>query len=52
MFQLVDKKFVADKVYKKYAAYTKMECVKTGVMQACCSKENKVTGGRIYHVTI
>ena len=51
-FQIVDKKFVADKVYKKYAANTKMECVKTGFMANCCSKDNKGTGTRIYHVTI
>jgi copper chaperone CopZ len=50
-FQVVDKKFVTDKVYKKYAATTKMECVKTGVMESCCVKSH--TGPtRIYHVTI
>ena len=50
--QVVDKKFVADKVYKKYAALTKMDCVKSGMMQSCCIKEAKGTGTRIYHVTI
>lgn len=51
-FQLVDRNFVSDKVYKKYAAATKMECVKTGVMANCCSKDNKAGENRIYHVTI
>ncbi len=51
-FQLVDKKFVADKTYKKYAASTKMECVKTGVMASCCSKPGATNNNRIYHVTI
>jgi len=51
-FQIVDKNFVADKVYRKYAANTTMECVKTGFMQNCCSKDNKEAGSRIYHVTI
>jgi copper chaperone CopZ len=51
-FQLVDKNFVTDKVYKKYSAATKMECVKTGVMANCCAKDNKLGDNRIYHVTI
>jgi copper chaperone CopZ len=51
-FQIVDKKFVSDKLYKKYSASTKMECVKTGMMENCCAKDNKSTGTRIYHVTI
>ena len=51
VFQIVDKKFVQDKVYKKYASTTKMECVKTGTMKACCNKDGKI-GERIYHVTV
>lgn len=51
-FQVVDKSFVNDKVYKKYAASTKMECVKTGTMKNCCTKGNNNSGNRIYHVTI
>ena len=51
-FKVVDKKFVSDKDYKKYAASTKMECVKTGTMADCCKKENSSTAQRIYHVTI
>jgi copper chaperone CopZ len=51
--QVVDKKFVSEKVYKKYVASTKMECIKTGIMQSCCAKDGKATGGaRVYHVTI
>ncbi len=50
-FQIVDKKFVQDKVYKKYASTTQMECVKTGTMKACCNNNGKV-GERIYHVTV
>ena len=52
VFQIVDKNFVSDKTYKKYAANTKMECVKTGFMESCCKKDNKKTGTRIYHVTV
>ena len=51
-FEIVDKKFVPDSVYKKYAGSTKMECVKTGIMENCCSKDNKNTATRIYHVTV
>jgi copper chaperone CopZ len=51
-FQIVDKKFVTEKVYKKYAANTRMDCVKTGMMASCCSKDAKASTGRIYHVTI
>jgi copper chaperone CopZ len=51
-FKLVDKKFTSDKEYKKYAASTKMECVKTGTMESCCTKEGNEEGKRIYHVTI
>lgn len=50
--QIVDKKFVAEKVYKKYAANTKMECVKSGFMANCCTKDNNTAGNRIYHVTL
>lgn len=50
--QVVDKKFVPEKVYKKYVASTKMECIKTGLMQSCCAKDGKESGARVYHVTI
>jgi copper chaperone CopZ len=51
IIKVVDKNFVATKVYKKYAATTKMVCVKTGVMENCCTKNNS-TEQRIYHVTL
>ena len=51
-FKVIDKKFVSDKDYKKYAASTKMECIKTGSMQSCCSSDKAEIGKRIYHVTI
>ncbi len=49
-FRIVDKDFVADSEYKKYAAQTEMACVKTGKMAACCS--TKGSGTRVYHVTL
>ncbi|HEX8332258.1 MAG TPA: heavy metal-associated domain-containing protein [Segetibacter sp.] len=51
-FKVVDKKFTSDKEYKKYAASTKMECVKSGTMESCCNKAGSEEGKRIYHVTI
>ncbi len=50
--QVVDKKFVSDKEYKKHAASTKMECVKTGVMANCCTAKSVSGNNRVYHVTI
>lgn len=52
IFQIVDKDFVHPKIFKKYAATTKMECVKTGVMKSCCSNPAAALGKRIYHVTL
>jgi copper chaperone CopZ len=49
LFTLVDKGFLPAKQYKIYSAATQMECIKTGVMAACCKGG---TAGRIYHVTI
>jgi len=49
--KIVDKNFVPSKLYKKYAATTKMACVKTGVMENCCTKNNNAEK-RMYHVTI
>lgn len=49
---LVDKNFVPAKDYKKYSAFTKMECFKTGVAGDCCSKEGTPAQERIYHVTL
>ena len=50
-FQIVDKNFVSAKTYKKYAATTQMECMKTGIMKPCCHNSGAV-GSRIYHVTV
>lgn len=50
-FTLVDKNFTSPKLHKKYAAMSKMNCVKTGRMASCCfsdAEEEK----RIYHVII
>ena len=48
-FTLVDKGFLPAKAFKTYMAATKMDCIKTGMMEACCKGK---TGSRIYHVTI
>lgn len=52
--QIVDKDFVAEKVFRKYAATTNMQCVKTGKMESCCNKSAAKSSSpvRIYHVTI
>jgi copper chaperone CopZ len=47
---LLDKKFVSAKEHKKNAAFTKMKCYQTGVMESCCEKGEK--SERVYHVTI
>lgn len=51
-FKVVDKKFTNDKEHKKYAASTKMACVKTGTMESCCTAKSADNDKRIYHVTI
>lgn len=50
--KLLDKGFVPAKEYKKNARYTKMDCYKTGVAGACCTKSGVAAGTRVYHVTI
>jgi copper chaperone CopZ len=52
IFKLVDKKFISDKDFKKYASSTKMECIKSGTMQSCCNSVADEVEKRIYHVTI
>jgi copper chaperone CopZ len=47
---LLDKKFISAKEHKKFAAFTKMKCYETGVMESCCEKGQK--SERVYHVTI
>lgn len=51
-FTVVDKGFVTDKQFKKYAAATKMSCVQTGKAANCCVDDKVKEGSRIYHVTI
>jgi copper chaperone CopZ len=50
--RIIDKGFVTAKEYKKDAAYTTLDCYKTGIVGSCCTKEGLVKGSRIYHVTI
>jgi copper chaperone CopZ len=50
-FTVVDKKFLPDADYRKYAKFTTMKCVETGRMAACCSN-NGTAGTRVYHVTL
>ncbi|MCY7422752.1 MAG: heavy-metal-associated domain-containing protein [Chitinophagaceae bacterium] len=52
VLQVIDKKFVSDKVYNKYAAATKMQCFTSGVMENTTGKQGQSTATRIYHVTI
>lgn len=49
---VLDKGFVSSKVYKKNSSLTKMSCYKSGLAEACCTKEGVSKGTRIYHVTI
>lgn len=50
--QVLDKGYVPAKDFKKNQALTKMECYKTGVAGACCTKMGLASGTRIIHVTI
>lgn len=50
--QILDKGFVSAKEFKKNERYTKMDCYKTGVAEACCTKAGMIAGSRIFHVTI
>jgi copper chaperone CopZ len=50
---LVDKNFVPTKMYKKYSAYTQMQCMQTGKATEDCVLHGAPSGGhRIYHVTL
>lgn len=51
-FNIVDKGFVSDKEYKKHAALTKMQCIKTGKMAKCCTSEEVPAQTRVFHVII
>ncbi|WP_126245417.1 heavy-metal-associated domain-containing protein [Chitinophaga rhizosphaerae] len=47
---VIDRDFLPAKSFRKYAAFTKMKCINTGVMESCCGNDRK--GTRVYHVTI
>lgn len=49
-FTIVDKNFLPEKDYKRYAKMTDMKCIETGHMEACC--HDGKTGERVYHVTL
>ena len=51
-FTIVDKDFIPAKVYKKYSAATKLECMKSGKAESCCVKDGIHTEERVYHVII
>jgi copper chaperone CopZ len=50
--KLLDKGYVSTKTWKQNNKLTKMECYKTGVAAACCSKEVATEGKRVFHVSI
>lgn len=49
--RVVDKAFLPDAEYHRYAQYTKMKCVETGRTAACCTQGGSI-GKRVYHVTL
>jgi len=51
-FTLVDKSFTTAKKHKKYSAMSKKECVQTGRMAKCCTKDESAEGTRVYHAII
>lgn len=51
-FSIVDKSFVSEKDFKKYASMTKMACVQTGQMANCCTTVSAPEKSRIFHVII
>lgn len=51
-FSLVDKTFVLPKDFKNYVTLSKMACVQSGRMAACCEKEHTGSNTRVYHVII
>ncbi len=50
-FTVVDRKFLPEVDYRRYAKMTTMKCVQTGRMETCCTKGGE-TGTRVYHVTL
>ncbi len=49
---VVDKSFVTAKDFKKFVSSTRMVCVKTGMAEACCTREGVQEKTRVFHVTI
>ncbi len=47
-----DKGYITAKQFKKRSATATMDCYKTGVAGACCSKMGLAAGTRIFHVRI
>lgn len=50
-FFVVDKAFLPAKEAKKWSGLSSMACVKTGRMEACCTKGGQAAG-RVYHVVL
>ncbi len=50
-FKVVDKSFVSEKEFKKVSGLSTMACVKTGRMEACCTK-TAAAAERVYHVIL
>ena len=51
-FNIVDKKFVSEKEFKKYSGLTKMKCVETGKAEPCCLSDELTKETRIYHAIL
>lgn len=51
-FNLVDKHFVSAKEFKKYAGFSKMECVQTGKAAKCCANDKVAANSRVFHAII
>lgn len=52
VFNLVDRSFLSKKDFKVYEGMTKMNCINTGMMEACCPVEDSHKGRRIFHVIL
>jgi copper chaperone CopZ len=51
-FNIVDKKFVSEKEFKKYSGLTKMKCVESGKSDSCCMPGDIAKETRIYHAIL
>ena len=51
-FTVVDRKFLPDANYRRYARYTELKCIETGRPAACCTKGSAAGGTRVYHITL